>query len=179
MATARFFEVLGLGDTWLVINWNFLHRLTVFQVFVKKNTVFSNKSLIWRCPAYGKMTVCALLGCWKLACPKTMLQDSLGCILILYMLCADDISKTGTVQDRQRSGRPRVTSRRQDNYIRTSHLRNRFQSASLTARSIPGHRRISPRTVRNRLREANIRPRRPRYPSSLAPTSPCSEVSVV
>ena len=69
--------------------------------------------------------------------------------------------QTGTVRDRQRSGRPRVTSRRQDNYIRTSHLRNRFQSASLTARSIPGHRRISPRTVRNRLREANIRPRRP------------------
>ena len=54
-----------------------------------------------------------------------------------------------------------MTSRRQDNYTRTSNLRNRFQSVSLTARSIPGHRWVSPRTVRNRLREANIHPQRP------------------
>ena len=66
-----------------------------------------------------------------------------------------------SVRDRPRSGRPRVTSRRQDNFIRTTHLRNRFQPASVTSRSIPRLRRISPRTVRNRLREARIRPRRP------------------
>jgi hypothetical protein len=63
--------------------------------------------------------------------------------------------------DRIRSGRPRVTSRRQDNHIRLVHLRNRFQTSSLTARSIPGLRPISSRTVGNRLREHNIRPRRP------------------
>jgi hypothetical protein len=40
-------------------------------------------------------------------------------------------------------------------------LRNRFQTSSLTARSIPGLRPISSRTVRNRLREHNIRTRRP------------------
>ena len=56
---------------------------------------------------------------------------------------------------------PRVTSLRQDTYIRVTHLRNRLQTAALTARSIPGLRNISPRTVRNRLRERNIRPRRP------------------
>jgi len=65
------------------------------------------------------------------------------------------------VRDRQRAGHPRITSRQQDNHIRLVHLRNRFQTASLTARTIPGLRTISPRTVRNRLRERHIRPRRP------------------
>ena len=50
-----------------------------------------------------------------------------------------------------------ITSR----HIRVTHLRNRLQTAALTARSIPGLRNVSPRTVRNRLRERNIRPRRP------------------
>ena len=69
--------------------------------------------------------------------------------------------QSGNTRDRRRSGRPRVTSLRQDTYIRVTHLRNRLQTAALTARSIPGLRNISPRTVRNRLRERNIRPRRP------------------
>jgi transposase len=74
--------------------------------------------------------------------------------------------QSGSTRDRRRSGRPRVMSRRprvmsrrQDNHIRLVHLRNRFQTSSLTARSIPGLRPISSRTVRNRLREHNIRPR--------------------
>lgn len=67
----------------------------------------------------------------------------------------------GNTRDLPRSGRPRVTSVRQDNHIRLMHLRNRLQPATLTARTIPGLRPISSRTVRNRLREHNIRPRRP------------------
>ncbi len=51
--------------------------------------------------------------------------------------------------------------RQQDNHIRLVHLRNRFQTASLTTRTIPGLRAISPRTVPNRLRERGIRLRRP------------------
>ena len=69
--------------------------------------------------------------------------------------------QNGNVRDQPRSGRPRVTTRRQDNHIRLVHLRNRFRTSSLTACSIPGLRRISSRTVRNRLRELNIRARRP------------------
>jgi hypothetical protein len=67
----------------------------------------------------------------------------------------------GNTRDHRRPGRPRVTSRRQDNHIRLVHLRNRFQTSNLTARSITGLRPISSRTVRNRLREHNIRLRRP------------------
>ena len=69
--------------------------------------------------------------------------------------------QSGNTRDRRRSGRPRGTSCRQDNHIRLVHLRNRFQTSRLTARTIPGIRPISSRTVRNRLHEHNIRPRRP------------------
>ncbi|XP_065939372.1 uncharacterized protein [Magallana gigas] len=69
--------------------------------------------------------------------------------------------QSGNTQDRLRSGRPRVTTRQQDNHIRLVHLKNRFQTAGLTARSIPGLRPISPRTVRTRLCEQIIGPRRP------------------
>jgi transposase len=66
--------------------------------------------------------------------------------------------QSDNTRERRRSSRPRVKSRRQDNHTRQVHLRNRFQTSSLTARSIPGLRPISSRTVRNRLREHNIRP---------------------
>ena len=68
---------------------------------------------------------------------------------------------TGSGRDRPRPGRPLVTSQRQDQYIKVTHLRNRLQAASVTARTISGLRRIHPRTVRNRLREHHIRRRRP------------------
>lgn len=78
-------------------------------------------------------------------------------------------NQQNNVSDYPRTGRPRVTTQRQDNHIRLTHLRNRFQTASLTARTIPGLRPISSRTVRNRLREHNIRPRRPAIRPVLQP----------
>jgi hypothetical protein len=50
--------------------------------------------------------------------------------------------QSGNSRGRKRSGRPRVTSRRLDNHIRLVHLRNQFQTSSLTAKSIPGLRPI-------------------------------------
>ena len=69
--------------------------------------------------------------------------------------------QSGNNKDRQRSGRPRVTSHLQDNHTRLVHLRYRFQTSSLPGRSIPKLRLISSRTVRNRLRDHHISPRRP------------------
>ena len=66
--------------------------------------------------------------------------------------------------DRPRSGRPRVTSRRQDRTIRLAHLRNRHLTATETALNTVGthNRQISPKTVgRSRLREIGLRARRP------------------
>ena len=54
-----------------------------------------------------------------------------------------------------------MTSLRQDQYIRVTHLRNRTQTDSVTAGTIPALRLILLRTVRKRLREHHIRPRRP------------------
>ena len=70
---------------------------------------------------------------------------------------------TGRVTDRPRSGRPRVTSQRQDRTIRLSHLRNRHLTATETAANTVGthNGRIHPKTVRNRLHEAGQRARRP------------------
>ena len=69
----------------------------------------------------------------------------------------------GTVNDLRRSGRLRVTTARQDRHIRTSHLRNRFQTALATAAVTLGrtNNRISAQTMRNRLTERDIKCMRP------------------
>ena len=69
----------------------------------------------------------------------------------------------GNTNDRPRSGRPRVTTGRQDRHIRLTHLRNRMQTAVQTAATTAGihNQRISDQTVRNRLRESGIRAYRP------------------
>ena len=70
---------------------------------------------------------------------------------------------TGTFADRPRSGRPRVTSVRQHNFIRQPHLRDRFVTAESTSRVVVGNRGrpISLYTVGRRLRERGITCRRP------------------
>ena len=73
------------------------------------------------------------------------------------------LRETGHLADRPRSGRPRVTSRRQDGTIRLAHLRNRHLTATETALNTVGthNRQISPKTVGSRLREIGLRARRP------------------
>jgi transposase len=73
----------------------------------------------------------------------------------------DRYQQQGSTHDRPQSGRPRVTTPAQDRHIRLRNLRDRFTIATSTAAAIPGQRRISDQTVRNRLREAGIRARRP------------------
>jgi transposase len=65
------------------------------------------------------------------------------------------------VTDRPRSGRPCVTTARQDRWIQVTHLRNRCLTAADTAGVIPGNRCIHPMTIRRRLREIGLRPCRP------------------
>ena len=57
---------------------------------------------------------------------------------------------TGRTEDRSRCGRPRVTTHGQVRYIRSTHLRNRFQTATATAANTNGthNNRISAQTVR-------------------------------
>ncbi len=69
------------------------------------------------------------------------------------------VAVTGNVADRPRTGQPRVTTRRQDVYIRQRHLRERFLNAQQTASIVIGNRGvpIHRRTVSRRLRERHIR----------------------
>ena len=70
---------------------------------------------------------------------------------------------TNAVHDRSRSGRPRATTARQDRYFCNLTLRDR----RVTARSLQSELRtavgvnVSDQTIRNRLRENNLRSRRP------------------
>ena len=57
--------------------------------------------------------------------------------------------QTGSTNDRQRSGKPRIATPGQYQYIRVFHLRNGTVAASTTTAGIPGLRRISSSTVRN------------------------------
>ena len=81
------------------------------------------------------------------------------------------LRQMGKTNDRPRSGRPRVTTHRQDRYIRLTHLRNRFRTAVETSQVTPGthNNRISADTVRNHLREFGLRPRRPYVGMPLTP----------
>ena len=70
---------------------------------------------------------------------------------------------SGSVDDRHRSGSPRVTTQRQDRMILLSHLRDRWIPATRTARGIVGShgRTIISSTVRRRLASQSLRARRP------------------
>jgi hypothetical protein len=77
--------------------------------------------------------------------------------------------QTGSTNNRKRSGGPRITTPGQDRYIRIFHLPNRTVATSTTAAGIPGLRRISSKIVHNRLRQHDIRPRRPYVGAILRP----------
>ena len=81
---------------------------------------------------------------------------------------------TNSTADRPRSGRPRVTTPRQDHMIRLRHLRNRTENPANTAVGIPGLRRISRRTVQRRLFAAGLRARRP-YKGPMLTARHCRE----
>ena len=70
---------------------------------------------------------------------------------------------TGSVADRHRRPRNRITTHRQDNHIVFTQVRDRFVPASRTAAQTNGQtgRLISSQTVRRRLRVAGLRCRRP------------------
>ena len=91
-------------------------------------------------------------------------------ISTIYRL-SNHFQLTQSTQDRPRRGRPRVTSGREDRHIVREHTRDRFRSASTTARNTVGThgRTVSHQTIARRLREANIRCRRPYRGAILTP----------
>jgi len=71
--------------------------------------------------------------------------------------------QTDRTNDISRSGRPRVTSQRQDRHLRLIHLRTRMITTEDAACRTPGlaNARILGQTVRRRLSESGLRVRSP------------------
>ena len=82
-----------------------------------------------------------------------------GCCRKTIDRLAARYQQTGAVHDRQRPGRPRVTTARADRFITLTHLRQRQLAATVTARQYG----VSGQTIRNRLRR-NAQPIRARRP---------------
>ena len=80
----------------------------------------------------------------------------------IYRL-TDRFLQNNNVVDRPRSGRPRVTSQRQDRNIVRTHMRDRFLPATTTARQTVGTHNlpVSDTTVRRRLIAVHLNCRRP------------------
>ena len=82
-----------------------------------------------------------------------------GCHRNTIIRLRERFQQRGGVADRRRPGRSRVTNPRTDRFIKLTHLRRRFQTATSSARQYG----ISKQTVLRRLRQARqpIQPRRP------------------
>ena len=82
-----------------------------------------------------------------------------GCHRNIIIRLRQRFQQTGWVADRRRSGRPRFTNPRTDRFIKLTHLRRRFQTATSSARQYG----ISKQAVLRRFRQARqpIRPRKP------------------
>ncbi|ELU16984.1 hypothetical protein CAPTEDRAFT_201866, partial [Capitella teleta] len=83
-------------------------------------------------------------------------------------------AETGSTTDRLRTGRPKVTTERQDRQIRRAQIQNRFKIAVVTARGTREihNRLLSARTVSRRLQELRLRSRI-RYRGSILNAERC------
>ena len=90
-------------------------------------------------------------------------QRALGVHVSTIYRLTDRFLQKNNIVDRPRSGRPRVTSQRQDRNIVRTHMRDRFLPATTTARQTVGthNRPVSHTTVRRRLIAIHLNCRRP------------------
>ncbi|XP_041357592.1 uncharacterized protein LOC121374552 [Gigantopelta aegis] len=92
----------------------------------------------------------------------TVVARAFGCSRQTINNLRTRLHQTGSVADRPLLGPQRVTSEREDRYIRLRHLRDRFTTATSTSRVLLGGR-VTAQTTRNRLRTAGLRARRPYF----------------
>lgn len=95
--------------------------------------------------------------------PPDVVANAFRCHISTIYRLQERIRLFGTTNDRPRSGRPRVTSQRQDRWICRHHLCDRYANATHTAQDTIGtHQRpVSERTVRRRLNNRALYSRRP------------------
>lgn len=100
------------------------------------------------------------VGMTLMGASHTHIARTFGCTRQTVIRLLRRVNQTGQTSDRPRSGRPRVTTPREDHYLRVIHLRNRFVTMTSSASTALGHP-ISRLTVMRRLRAAGIRSYRP------------------
>ena len=66
----------------------------------------------------------------------------------------DRYNTIGSTDDRPRPGQRRVATPR-ERYIRRIHTRKRFRSATITARTLPGRRRVSAQKKKKKKKKKN------------------------
>ena len=84
--------------------------------------------------------------------------ERMGCSHTTIARLVERHNATGSVDDRQRPGRERDTTRQQNRYIVLSHLRDRFRTSVETAQETVGthNLRVSALNVRRRLQKCGI-----------------------
>jgi transposase len=100
------------------------------------------------------------IGMAQIGASSSHIAQTFGCSKQTINKLRRGFNQTGQTCDRPRSGRPKVPTRREDQYLRVLHLRNRFITMTSSASTALGHR-ISRSTVMRRLRAAGIRAYRP------------------
>ena len=87
-----------------------------------------------------------------------MLPVTSECIKALYHSCINRLRTTGTTYERSRLGRPRVTTRRDDAFIRLAHPRHQYKTPEEAARNLkgPNSKILCVRPVSNSLRGREI-----------------------
>lgn len=100
------------------------------------------------------------IGMLQLGATTGHVARTFGCSVVTVRNLRQRYQQTGQTSDRPRTGRPRITTAREDQYLRTLHLRNRFLTVTSSAATSLGHP-LSRRTVARRLRAFGIRAYRP------------------
>ena len=100
------------------------------------------------------------IGMLEMGATHAHVAQTLGCHRTTISRLVQRFRHTGQTSDRPRSGRPKVTTPREDRYLRTLHLRNRFLTVTSSAALALG-RPISRHTVTRRLRSFGIKAHRP------------------
>ena len=152
-----------LFDSFTEFSFHFYATLNFFSIMIRLTDVQRSRAIALLMQGQRQQQVANHFGVNVSTIERLVRRLHFGVNVSTIERLVRRLRETGHLADRPRSGRPRVTSRRQDRTIRLAHLRNRHLTATETALNIVGthNRQISPKTVGSRLREIGLRARRP------------------
>jgi hypothetical protein len=112
---------------------------STWSVVFEKQVLFKQQRFL-AMPRLGEHLRNQAIGLLQAGVAKIDVSRRLNCHVSTIARLQNRYNAFGSVRDRPKSGRPRITTRRQDVNMRVIHLRNRFLPASDTARRTIGIR---------------------------------------